>query len=76
LKTLIDCDRGDIVTIKRLHTAGELKQRLISFGLMRGAKVKVLEFAPAKKTIEIKVNSTRVALRGDEAALIEVIDES
>jgi ferrous iron transport protein A len=39
---------------------------------MKGAELEVLEHAPRKKTIEIKVGKMRIALRGEEAELIEV----
>jgi ferrous iron transport protein A len=39
---------------------------------MKDVIVEVLEYAPAKSTIEIKVGNTRLALRAKEADLIEV----
>ncbi|OHE04560.1 MAG: iron transporter, partial [Sulfurimonas sp. RIFCSPLOWO2_12_FULL_34_6] len=47
-------------------------QRLISFGIMKDTVVEVLEHAPAKSTIEIKVGKMRIALRAKEAELVEV----
>jgi ferrous iron transport protein A len=35
--------------------------------------LEVLEHAPAKSTIEVKVGKMRVALRAQEAGLIEVV---
>ena len=72
MKTLLDCHKACKVRILKLNTSGELKQRLISFGIMKEAQVEVLEHAPAKSTIEIKVGKMRIALRGEEAKLIEV----
>jgi ferrous iron transport protein A len=60
------------VKIVKLHAKDDLKQRLISFGIMKNTEVEVLEHAPAKSTIEIKIGKMRIALRAQEAALIEV----
>lgn len=72
MKTLLDCKRGEKVKVSKLNAAYDLKQRLISFGIMKNAVVEVLEQAPGKKTIEIKVGKMRLALRAEEAAQVEV----
>ena len=72
MKRLLDCKRGERVKVSKLNAAYDLKQRLISFGMMKNAEVEVLEQAPGKKTIEVKVGKMRLALRAEEAAQIEV----
>ncbi|MFA5233092.1 MAG: FeoA family protein [Sulfurimonas sp.] len=72
IRKLIDCKKSCIVKVVKLNADAELKQRLISFGIMKDVVVEVLELAPAKSTIEIKVGKMRIALRAQEAALIEV----
>ena len=72
MKTLIDCDKTCKVQVVKLNAKADLKQRLISFGIMKETVIEVLEHAPAKSTIEIKVGKMRIALRAKEAALIEV----
>ena len=72
MTTLIDCKKNCIVKVIKLHAKKELKQRLISFGIMKGSTIEVLEHAPAKSTIEIKVGKMQIALRDKEAQLIEV----
>ncbi|RUM64287.1 MAG: ferrous iron transport protein A [Sulfurimonas sp.] len=72
MKTLLDCNKGCVVKVLKLNTKGDLKQRLISFGIMKEAVLEVLEHAPGKSTIEIKVGKMRIALRAQEAELIEV----
>jgi len=72
MKHLLDCEKGEWVKVLKLNANYELKQRLISFGVMKDAELQVLEHAPRKKTIEIKVGKMRLALRGDEAKKIEV----
>ncbi len=72
VKTLLDCKKNSKVKVLKLHAAKELKQRLISFGIMKESLIEVLEHAPRKATIEIKVGKMRIALRAEEAELIEV----
>ena len=72
MKKLSTCQRGEKVKVVKLNADTELKQRLISFGIMKEAIIEVLEHAPAKSTIEIKVGKTRIALRAKEADMIEV----
>jgi ferrous iron transport protein A len=72
MKTLLDCDKNCKVKVLKLHTKSDLKQRLISFGVIKEANIEVLEHAPAKSTIEIKVGKMRIALRAEEAKYIEV----
>ncbi|MEA1891335.1 MAG: FeoA family protein [Campylobacterota bacterium] len=72
MKTLNDCKKACKVRVVKLHAPKELKQRLISFGIMKEADIEVLEHAPVKSTIEIKVGKMNIALRAEEAQLIEV----
>lgn len=71
-KKLSECKKACVVKVTKLNATAELKQRLISFGVMKDTVIEVLEYAPAKSTIEIKVGKTRLALRAREADLIEV----
>lgn len=66
------CSKGGMATVVKINAIGPLKQRLLSFGLMKGADVKMLECSPTKSTFEIKVGNVNLALRKEEAALIEV----
>ncbi len=72
MKTLFECNIDDKVRVKKINAPKELKQRLISFGVIKGAIIEILTQAPAKKTIEIKVSKMRIGLRGEEAKMIEV----
>jgi ferrous iron transport protein A len=72
MKKLIDCNKSEKVKVLKLNANYDLKQRLISFGIMKNAQIQVLEYAPRKKTIEVKVGKMRIALRAEEAQLIEV----
>ena len=72
MNTLNDCKKACKVKVVKLNAPSDLKQRLISFGIMKETLIEVLEYAPAKSTIEIKVGKMRIALRAQEAKLIEV----
>jgi len=72
VKTLSSCHIGEKVKVVKLSASTELKQRFISFGIMKEAVVEILERSPAKSTLEIKVGKMRVALRAKEAEMIEV----
>lgn len=72
MNTLTNCPRGCETTIIKIHASGPLKQRLVSFGLMKGARVTLLEYAPRKSTVEVKVGKMRLALRKEESDMIEV----
>lgn len=68
------CTKGGTAKVVKINATGPLKQRLISFGLMKGSEVKMLECALNKSTYEIKVGNMNIALRKEEAELIEVTD--
>jgi len=66
------CAKGGVATVVKINATGPLKQRLISFGLMKGAEVKMLECGMTKSTFEIKIGNVSIALRREEAEMIEV----
>ena len=74
MKTLFDCEKNSKVSVVKLYAEPELKQRFISFGIMKDAKIEILQHTATKSTVEIKVGTMQIALRSDEAKLIEVED--
>ncbi len=64
--------KGDQAEIIKIHADKALRDRFISFGLMRGENIIVKTCSLAKQTMEIKVGATAIALRADEAGKIEV----
>jgi len=66
---------GEVGVIKKINAKEPLKSRLLSFGITRNQKIKILEHTLAKNTFEIEVNNTKIALREEEAEQIEVIKE-
>jgi len=69
---LNELEKGQSATIRKISADQDLKNRLLSFGVLRGSNILVSECAPAKKTIKILVNNTMLALRLEEAKSIEV----
>jgi len=69
---LIDLKKGNKATIVKIHADKALRDRLTSFGVMRGEELIVKGCSLAKQTMEIEVGSTLIAVRADEAKLIEI----
>jgi ferrous iron transport protein A len=72
MNLLSKCTKGCTATVKKINASGPLKQRLLSFGIMKGASITMLGTSVAKSTYEVKVGKMQLALRRDEAELIEV----
>ncbi|MDD2699264.1 MAG: FeoA family protein [Arcobacteraceae bacterium] len=72
MKTIIDCELGKTYLVKKLHTTGALRQRLISFGILKGISIKYLNHTNFQGTYEIQVGKMNIALRKEEALKIEV----
>ena len=62
-------ERAEIIDI---NCDSILKNRLHSFGIMKGAIVTIEELTLTKSTIEIKINHSKIALRLSEAEKIGV----
>ena len=69
---LTELTKGDKAEIVKIHAEKALKDRLSSFGVMRGEELIVKGCSLAKQTMEIQVGATLIAVRADEAAKIEV----
>ncbi|RLA72290.1 MAG: ferrous iron transport protein A [Epsilonproteobacteria bacterium] len=72
MKKLTECSTGCTAIVTKLNASGPLKQRLISFGIMKGASISLMAYSMTKSTVEIKVGKMQFALRASEAELIEV----
>ena len=70
---LSECSQGDTVTVQTIHGTNILRKRLMELGLTSGVQVKIQRYAPLKDPMEIKVRTSHIGLRVDEAKLIEVI---
>ncbi|SFV71590.1 Ferrous iron transport protein A, putative [hydrothermal vent metagenome] len=70
---LSDLKKGNSAEIVKIHADKVLRDRLTSFGVMRGESLSVKGCSLAKQTMEIEIGGTLLALRADEAKKIEVI---
>ena len=70
--TLDKLEIGNKAIIKSINCDSALKNRFQSFGIIRNSTISIEELTLTKSTIEIKINSTKVALRLKEASSIEV----
>ncbi|ADG94098.1 FeoA family protein [Arcobacter nitrofigilis DSM 7299] len=70
--TLSELKKGECGEIIKVSANQVLKSRLNSFGITKGAKIYVIEQTMSKNTIEIRLNSTKIALRTNEAKTIEI----
>lgn len=69
---LLELTKGSSATIIKIHADKALKDRLNSFGIMKGEELTIKGCSLGKQTIEIEVGSTLIAVRADEAKAIEV----
>jgi len=70
--TLDKLNIGDSAIIRSINCENALKNRFYSFGIIRGSTITIEEITLTKSTIEVKINTTKVALRLKEASAIEV----
>jgi len=69
---LSELHKGDKAEIININADKALKDRLTSFGVMRGETLVIKGCSLARQTMEIEVGSTHIALRAEEASKIEV----
>jgi ferrous iron transport protein A len=70
--SLQDVPRHTPVTIERVDGARSFRRRLIEMGLVPGTAVTVVNVAPLGDPLEIEVRHSRISIRKNEAALIQV----
>ena len=69
---LSKCKENDIVEIVQVGGSGILKKRLLEMRFMRGAKLKIIKYAPLMDPMEVSLGDSHISLRLKEAALIDV----
>ena len=69
---LSELRKGDSGVITKINAGRNLKTRLFSFGIYKGAKFTIMACSLARNTIELKVGNSMVALRRGEVEKIEV----
>lgn len=69
---LLHMKKGEMVAIDAINVNSELKERLNSLGLIRNNHICIKNFGLFKSTVQVMIHNTFVALRREEARLIEV----
>jgi len=72
MTTLDQLKKGDTARIRRVEADPELRNRLHSFGIVPGEELKVKGCSLGRRTMEIDVDGTLIALRREEASKISV----
>ena len=70
--TLDQINENQECRIINISCSNELKQRFYSFGIIKGANLKVAKLSLAKNTVEIIVEDTSIGMRIQEAKQIFV----
>ena len=72
VSTISDLAPGMTGVVTAIKTPPEIKRRLMDMGVIVGAAVEMVRFAPLGDPVEIKVHNTLIALRKSEAGLIYI----
>lgn len=72
---LINAKINQSYIVVKLHTKDPLRQRLMSFGIIKGASVVFLHHTKLKNTYNIQIGNTSMALRENEVQAIEIETE-
>ena len=70
--TLKELKIGESARIESIGGEGALRQHFLDMGLIPGAEVTVVRFAPMGDPMEVRIHGYELSLRLDDAAEIEV----
>lgn len=70
--TLDKLHKGQKAIIVNINASKALKDRLTSFGLLKGEEIELKTHSLAKQTFEVAIGQTFVAIRDEEAQKIKV----
>ena len=74
MKTLKDCQVGQIVTVVRLHGEGPIRRRIMDMGIVKGARIHIRKVAPLGDPMELNLRGYELSLRKADAEMIEVAE--
>ena len=72
MKTLKDVRIGQTAIVKRLHSEGALKRRIMDMGITKGTEILVRKVAPLGDPLELNLRGYELSIRKSDAELIEV----
>jgi len=73
--SLYDLKINEVAVIKKINTCEHVKERLHSFGLVRGVKIKLIKSSPLACPKIYSCLNTQIAIRNKTAKLIEILYE-
>ncbi len=73
-RTLADMEIGDEVRVTSVGGEGALRQHFLDMGVIPGAVVEFVKFAPMGDPMEFRIHGYELTLRVDDARQIEVTD--
>ncbi|HCX62611.1 MULTISPECIES: FeoA family protein [Sedimentibacter] len=72
MKALTDAHVGEVVKVRKNTAQDSLKERLLALGLTNGADIEILRKGPKNNLTVYNIRGAMIALRGEEARLIEI----
>ncbi len=69
---LSDLQPGDQGEVVQVNASGQIRQRLLEMGFIRGALLRVEKLAPLGDPMELVIKGYHLSLRRDESACILV----
>ncbi len=73
MKSLTDANVGEIVKVRKNTAQDSLKERLLALGITNGADIEILRKGPKNNLTVYKIRGAMIALRKEEARLIEIM---
>lgn len=72
MKSLADLPVGQKAVIVNVQGPTKIIRRLLDMGMVPGAQLEVIKYAPFGDPVQIKIWSSSLALRKTEAKLVQV----
>ena len=72
IRTILHLQQGERCTIKTIVGSGSIRQRLLDMGLLPKQEVFLKRIAPGGSPIWIEISNSQLALRREEAAMVQV----
>ena len=72
--TLANLEIGATAKVKRVTGQGAITKRLMEMGIVPGVSIRVIKSAPFGDPIEIRVKGYNLAMRRNEAEVIEIVE--
>lgn len=72
MKTLKELEIGESARVRTVGGEGALRQHFLDMGLIPGAVIRLIKYAPMGDPMELQIHSYELTLRLDDAAKIEI----